>query len=52
MQHTQVGSESRRAVPLWQLELLYGAFLPGFLWPIILTCLGHSPYLAYLRILP
>jgi len=29
-----------------------GAFLSGFLWPIILICLVLSPYLANLRILP
>ena len=30
----------------------YGVFLPGFLEPIILICLVHSPYLGFLRILP
>ena len=30
----------------------YGAFLPGFLWPIILICLVQSLYLVYLRNLP
>ena len=34
------------------LNYFYGAFLPGFLWPIILICLVHSPYLVYLRIFP
>ena len=34
------------------LNFIYGAFLPGFLWPIILICLVHSPYLVYLRIIP
>ena len=29
-----------------------GAFLLGFLWPVILICLVLSPYLVYLRILP
>ena len=38
--------------PCGSLNYFYGAFLPGFLWPIILICLGHSPYLAYLRALP
>ena len=33
------------------LNHLDGAFLLGFLWPIIMICLVHSPYLAYLRIL-
>ena len=32
------------------LNYLYGAFLLGFLWPIILICLVQSPYLVYLRI--
>ena len=30
----------------------YGAFLPVFLWPIILICLVHDPYLVSLRIPP
>jgi len=30
----------------------YGAFLPVFLWPIILICLVHNPYLVRLRIPP
>ena len=34
------------------LNHLYRAFLPGFLWPIILICLVQSPYLVYLRMLP
>ena len=34
------------------LNYLYGAFLSGFLWPIILICLVHSPYLVYLGLLP
>ena len=34
------------------LNHLYGAFLPGFLWPIILICLVHTPCLVYLRIFP
>ena len=34
------------------LDYFYGTFLPGFLWPIMLICLLHSPYLVYLRILP
>ena len=29
-----------------------GAFLPGFLWPVIVICLLHSPYLVYLGIPP
>ena len=27
----------------------YGAFLPGFLWPVILLCLVPSLYLVYFR---
>ena len=38
-----------RKVPDWHphciLSHLYGAFLLVFLWPIILICLVHSPYL-------
>ena len=33
------------------LNCLHGAFLLGFLWPIILICLVLSLYLAYLRVL-
>ena len=48
---TRVDSE-RESCPCGSLNHLYGAFLPGFLWPIILLCLAPSPYLAYLRVLP
>ena len=48
---TQVGSE-RELRPHGGLNHLYGAFLPGFLWPIILLCLVLSPYLVSLRVLP
>ena len=34
------------------LNHFYGAFLLGFLWPMILVCLVLSPYLVYLSILP
>ena len=34
------------------LNHFYGAFLPGFLWPIILLCLVLSLYLVYLRVFP
>ena len=34
------------------LSYFYVVFPLGFLWPIILTCLVHSPYLMYLRSLP
>ena len=30
----------------------YGSFLLDFLWPAIVICLVHSPYLVYFRILP
>ena len=35
-----------------QAELLLWVILLGFLWPVILICLVHSPYVVYLRILP
>ena len=38
--------------PRGSLSYFYGLFLLGLLWPIILICLVHSPYLVYLRILP
>ena len=31
------------------LNHVYGAFLLGFLWPVILLCLVLFPYLVYLR---
>ena len=48
---TQVDSE-RELRPRGSLNHFYGAFLLGFLWPIILICLVQSPYSVYLRILP
>ena len=48
---TQVGSEGQ-SCPHSSLNNLYGAFLPGFLWSIILLCLVLSQYLVYLRVLP
>ena len=40
----------RGKVPEWRphciLSDLYGAFLPVFLWPIILICLVHNPHLV------
>ena len=47
----QAGSE-RESSSHASLNHLYGAFLPGFLWPLILLCLALSPYLVYLRVLP
>ena len=49
--HKQTQRESPWVTPLWHFEF-YGAFLPSFLWPLILICLVHSPSLVYLRILP
>ena len=34
------------------LNHLYGTFIWGFLWPIILLCLVLSLYLVYFRVLP
>ena len=45
----RVDSE-RELRPRGSLNHLYGAFLPGFLWPIILLCLVLSSYLVYLRV--
>ena len=52
---TQVNSERERVTelhPHGSVSYFYGAFLPGFLWPIILIFLVHSPYLVYLKNLP
>ena len=38
--------------PHGSLNCFYWASLLGFLQPIILICLVHSPYLIYLRVLP
>ena len=38
--------------PHGSLNYYYGAFLPGFSWPVILICLVHSPHEVYLRIFP
>ena len=48
---TRADSE-KESCPRGSLNHLYEAFLPGFLWPIILHCLVLSPYLVYLRVLP
>ena len=51
--HRQTQRESPRVASSWQLKsLIWGIFFPVFLWPVILICLVHSPYLVYLRILP
>ena len=43
--HTWAGSE-RQLCLRGSLNHLYGAFLLGFLWPVILLCLALSPYLV------
>ena len=52
---TQAGSGKSPGVaesrPHGSLNYFDGAFLPGFLWPIIMIRLVHSPYLVHLRIL-
>ena len=48
---TQANSEGE-SHPCGRIDHLYGAFLLGFLWPIILICLVLSLYLVYRRILP
>ena len=51
---TQVNSETERVTelhPHGSVNYFYGAFLPGFLWPIILIFLVLSLYLVYLRVL-
>ena len=48
---TRADSE-KESHPRGSLNHLYGAFLLGFLWPIILLCLVLSSYLVYLRVLP
>ena len=42
----------RQLHPRGSFNHLCGAFLPGFLWPIILLYLVLSLYLVYLGILP
>ena len=42
----------RESCPHGGLNHLCGAFLSGFLWPVILICQILSSYLANLRILP
>ena len=42
----------RELCPRGSLNHLHGAFLPGFLWPIILLCLVLSLFLIYLGVLP
>ena len=51
--HTWVGRgrwSERELHPHGNLNHLYGAFLLGFFWPIILFCLVLSPYLIHLRL--
>ena len=44
----QVGSGRQNG----SLNYFYGAFLLGFLWPVILLCLVLSLYMVYLGVLP
>ena len=44
--------ESPWVAPSCSLYYFYGAFLPGFLWSVILVCLVHGPYLVHLGALP
>ena len=46
------GERGAESQPHGSLNYFYGAFLPGFLWPVILICLVQSPDLVYLRNLP
>ena len=46
------GGLRKTVVSSWWFESLLGAFLLGFLWPVILPCLVPSLYLVYLRIPP
>ena len=39
-------------MPSWSLNHFHGAFLPPFLWPVILLRLALSPYWVDLRNLP
>ena len=48
---TRVVSE-RKSCPHGGLNPFYGAFILGFLWPVILLCLVPSPCLLCIRILP
>ena len=53
--HTRVSPE-RELHPYRSVNHSYGAFLPGFLWPVILLCLARwiwiNPYLVYRKVLP
>ena len=40
----------RELQPCSSLNYFHGVFHMGFLWPVILNCLVHSPYLVYLRL--
>ena len=40
----------RELQPCSSLYYFHGVFHMGFLWPVILNCLVHSPYLVYLRL--
>ena len=47
---TQADTE-RELSPHGSFSHFYGAFLPGFLWPIMISPV-QSLYLIYLRVLP
>ena len=47
-----MGGLRERVTNCGSSNLLYGVFLAGFLWPIILLCLALSPYLVYLIWVP
>ena len=49
--HRQTQKE-RELSPCGSFSHFYGAFLPDFLWPIIMISLVQSLYLVYLRVLP
>ena len=46
------GYSERKSWPHGSLNHVYGACVPGFLWPIILICLVLHPYLVLLRMQP
>ena len=49
--HTDSGRERVAELHPWgNLYYFYGVSLLYFLWPIILICLVHSPYLVYLKV--
>ena len=49
---TQATSEGELLSCKYSLNYFYGAFLPGFLCPVIFICLIQRPYLVYCSLLP